>query len=645
MKGAFDHYVEFWGDYKWPFQHYLRYELCASLENEADNFQDMSKALSNLTKVRELGLSVDSGLGFLSGPDISDRARIFHQKPTVFGPTKTDADAKFAKRQNLWEGIVSSLKTPSVFMADDTLYNNRSLDMEILGYYECESETEEEEDEVDEEDEDPPSKPKKTLFLTHVTPQDGSDRPLVFQGVEITNQAILGLVCPEVSIINVRQVHHDGPFATAPLKPNNLTIPQKEWLLETEWAQRAFLSSYSMALFDKSQTFHHVHSLAIGMISSRYLSMLQRQGIWGSLPQLETLSINVSADWRDILSSEVGVEAPDIQPSDAATHFHTLLEGCISAISGIKVLKLGYVGGGERQTGIFGRNRWILPAPLTNFSVHTEALSGRAAILKLPHVEHLTLTNCWIAPHMLKIFVRNMRTANLRTLTLDSVSLAARMGNVEATERDPLANGTTRYAKGPPRRFGDTAVGNLFQQRGAAPDPRLDGTGWAILPRPIGSWGDVINVITPGPTKDLIRYAYQVRDEAPLRYSGILERINFISCGYASLFYMRLDSPPDLGEIEHKVPARLRKRTLDLIPLMMNSRDPLLAHIIPEMKEQDLEVFDTAFPMVMGWDDESQWDNYEDGQPAGGSGRFSGHVEKLTFPEESSAEESSPNGD
>lgn len=604
----------------------------------------MSAALSNLRGVRELGVSIDSGLGYLCGPDISDHAQLFQEKPMIFGVSETQKSLKLLERQALWDDIVRSLgpaaATNYVIQGDTILANQSQLTRNEWDYVEAHFHI------AANPRLDPWSignsrtRSSRTRIIDPYRVSSVA-RPLVFQGINLAN-APHATGMTEASPFGEVYTHDQpvlpgrekSPFHTAALVPNNLTPAQKEWLLEIEWAQRAFLSSYCMALTDNSHTFQHVKSFTVAKLSSRYLSALQREDFWGALPNLNTLTINVSADWRNILKLDSGiVEASDISPSLAATQFHKLLTTFIAAVPGIKTLNLGYFGGGEQQVGIFGRNRHILPAPLTDFSNHSAATSINANILLLPHVEHLTLTNCWITPPALKTFAAKMRAAKLRTLTLESVSLTAHSGVVDIMEPNPLEIDVLRFPDGPPRRFFDPAVGDLFQQRGSTPDPRSDGLGWMVESRRIGSWGNVIDAITPGPTISLLRYAYQHIHNVPeMRDPGSLERINFISCGYVKLVNMKDFNQSILGDVINSTPQCLRKRANDLMPIMMrNDDDPLLGQIIPTLHDHDLEVLQTAFPMEMGWDDQRKWDSLEDGQPGGGSGRFSGHVRRLIF--------------
>ena len=78
----------------------------------------MSAALSNLTGVVELGLSIDSGLGWLNGPDISDRARTLREKPRIFGKSQRLPDTSTQQRQTEWlqeaNSILGSSQEPGL---------------------------------------------------------------------------------------------------------------------------------------------------------------------------------------------------------------------------------------------------------------------------------------------------------------------------------------------------------------------------------------------------------------------------------------------------------------------------------------------------------------------------------------------------
>lgn len=619
-KGKYEHHTTFWGPYKWPHPFYSRYEVVEGLEKKADEFRCMSLALSCFKEVRELGLSLDSGLGWIAGPDISDRARLFQEKPRIFGHSHPfhDLNAKKDWNKKLHElGIYHrkyQIDGRTISTAEGPLRRN------TYDFYECTVHLD-------------GGRP----FLTFPDCDESSNackETLIYGGIN------LSIVLPNSRLVpnplhhirNVEQGTKDSSFKSASLVPNNLTTAQKEWLLETEWAQRAFLSSYCMALMDNSQTFANVESLTIAKLSSRYLAALQRDDFWKALPNLNSLTIKVSADFRDIQKTDSGVvEAPDIMPSKAATPFYNLVEGYIANLTSIRTLDLGYFGGGEHQGGIFGRNQHVLPAPLYDFSNHHN--SDIPCVLSLPYVEHLTLTNCWVAPATLTTVVQ-MATPEMRTLTLNSVSLTTHYAGNER-EPSPLENGVYPIPNGLPR-LNDPEIGNLWDSRGYTPDPNAQSSPdhWLVTGGRKGSWRDVIDRITPGPTIDLLRYAYQHLNIAPKMRTGPLERIEFISCGYVRLPDQEGLDQDGLGEIIIRPPnAALEKRAMDLIPVMMHrNSDLLLGQIVPSLAEEELAIFRDCFPMTIGWgDDNTKYHNHEDGQPTGGSGRFSGYVEKLIF--------------
>ena len=619
-KGKYEHHTTFWGPYKWPHPFYSRYEVVEGLEKKADEFPCMSLALSYLKEVRELGLSLDSGLGWIAGPDISDRARLFQEKPRVFGHSHPfhDLDAKVEWAQKLHE---LGLHHKEYHIDGRTINTEEGpVPRNAYGLYECTVHL-----------------GSGRAFLTF-SDCDGStnssNETLVYGGINLSTVPSNFRFIPN-PLHHIHSLEHgtkDSPFKSASLVPNNLTVAQKEWLLETEWAQRAFLSSYCMALTDNSQTFMNVESLTIAKLSSRYLAALKRDDFWKALPNLNSLTIKVSADFRDIQKTDSGiVEAPNLMPSKAATPFYHLIEGHIANITTIRTLDLGYFGGGEHEVGIFGRNQHVLPAPLYDLSNHQN--SDIPSVLSLPYVEHLTLTNCWIAPATLISLVQ-MATPEMRTLTLDSVSLTTHYAGNER-EPSPLENGVSAVPNGFPRLY-DPGIGNLWENRGYTPDPNAQKSPnhWLVTGGRKGSWRDVIDKTTPGPTIDLLRYAYQHMESVPEMRTGPLERIDFISCGYVRLPNQQGLDQDGIGEvIVRPTIATLEKRAMDLIPVMMHrNSDLLLGQIVPSLAQEELAVFKDCFPMTIGWgDDNAKYHNHEDGQPTGGSGRFSGWVEKLIF--------------
>lgn len=631
VKSKFEVFDTFFGSYHWPHPDYRRFELLCDLEKIADEHRYMSRALSSLQAVRVLGLCIDNGLGWLSGPDISDHAQVFKQKTAIFGARDSEMKSIHEESERLWKEIIRSLRPEDGvdYRVDgDFIYHGDvPMPRNEHGFYEALV--------------NPPGQTPRLEFLHKA---DTVIRPLIYQGIDVENPQSGLPDVPPVNLLDLSQASTESSsFTNAPVVPKKLTVPQKEWLMETEWAQRAFLSSYCMALTDNSLTFQHVHTFNIAKLPSRHMGALERDDFWAALPNVTNVVLNVAPDFRAVSKNSSGeVVTDDIEPSEAATQFFRLLMRYVSRVKSISKLSLGYCGGGERQTGIFGRNKLILPAPLADYTSQNVFDRSFRGILSLPHVQHLTLTNCWIAPPTLKGFASASRGAKLETLTLDSVSLSAHTSVPDPVLPDPLHNGVFASPIGQPLRLSrDPHLGSFFTQRDSYGNPAdtdpLPGNldTWVCTPDRIGSWPEVIDSITPGPTLDLIRYAFRyLEDPPPQRNNGSLLTINFNSCGYVRLINVPSEilDQSALPGVVNDPPYWLRKRAMDLMPVMMHrNSDQLLGQIAPALPDFDTSVFATGFPMRIGWEGEEGFDAVEDGQPMGGDGRFSGRVERLRF--------------
>ena len=235
---------------------------------------------------------------------------------------------------------------------------------------------------------------------------------------------------PEYGILLLRPPIkvRDTTELVASIVPNSLTRPQLEWLLETAWAQDAFLSSYLLSITDNRQNFRNVRTLTIARISSRLLHKICRKDFWESLPKLSSFSVRVIADWRDVGKDRAGEACTtDVEPSIAVTGFHHLLNMFVAPRKSIKTLSVGWVQGGEHAQGCLARHKHLLPAPMAcRDRLLTVEQGNSTGMLALPHVEHFTLENCWLTPKALEDFVITHTTTNkLAQLTLESVSLSA----------------------------------------------------------------------------------------------------------------------------------------------------------------------------------------------------------------------------
>ena len=428
--------------------------------------------------------------------------------------------------------------------------------------------------------------------------------------------------------------------------PNDLDYAQLEWLIENEWAQQAFLTCLTVSVVDNPTNFRHLGTLNIAKLSSRYIFSFKNTSFWDGLPNLKTLRMFVSPDWRDIQKDSNGVvQATTISPSSAGRMFFDFLEKCIVPRQNISTLDVGWIGGGERATGLFGRNRHVLPAPVLRFNTPT-SVHLPCQTLVLPFIKTLKLTNCWFHPGALKVFVRRMQQAQLQTLIFNSISLTAIPGSRAADNilaggivnipqllpNAPVAlhiqainNALHNHAQalnqhlalpGPP----NPATGNpnhrpdqsrpsrsgaatgqnratrllsdlcyyeqylpsdgLRSRRLVNGDPPLGGH----LPCPTnsyypsnpdasclgekpraGSWGEIIDKMTPGAT---IEHQRESSNANPPAKGTSLKRIEFDSCGYVRLTNHTMNQEP-IPDIIRKPPLCLRRRMSLLREVMM----------------------------------------------------------------------------
>jgi hypothetical protein len=424
VKSLTEKKMSFWGNYDWPFEEYRRFDAVAGLETAADETPRMKIAFAELTRIKELALSVDSGLGWLNGPDRSIRARILQQPPSVFGTLKNVPDRRAQAQRELWRHIESRHQTAGEDIKLATLYR--------LDGIRALSEAEETCMLAEEQ----PEMPYMDAHIIHgATPHAIADMPLPtsFDDPEVLNRFVLSPLCSGTGILFSSILPPtDAAQVMNPIIPANLTKAQKEWLLETEWAQRAFMSSYMLSVIDNPVTFTPVHTLNISRLSDRYLSMLNRADFWEALPNLTNFTLMVIPGWRTVHKDEAGfVDTPRINPITGLDPFCDTLNTYIANRPGLKSLTIGWIGGGEHADGLHARNKLLMPAPVLSLGLNADMVTEldprllRTALLQFPYVERLTLKNCWMTPAALLQFVQIHDAKKLKNLILDSVSLTA----------------------------------------------------------------------------------------------------------------------------------------------------------------------------------------------------------------------------
>ncbi|KAH7363660.1 hypothetical protein BKA66DRAFT_425444 [Pyrenochaeta sp. MPI-SDFR-AT-0127] len=432
VKSLTEQKTSFWGNYEWPFEEYRRFDAVAGLETAADETPRMKIAFSELTKVKELALSIDSGLGWLNGPDRSIRARVLQRPLQVFGTSKDVPDRRAQAQQELWSHVKACHQKAVSDVRLATLYRMDGQ-RPLFELKEASMLTQEQ-----------PEMPYLEPRLIHAaTPHNTADIqvPTSFDDPEVLERFVLTPPFFGTGVLYTSTIPPaDAAQLMSPIIPASLTKAQKEWLLETEWAQRAFLSSYMLSVIDNPFIFAPVHTLKISRLSDRYLPMLNRTDFWNNLPNLADVTLVVIPSWRTVQKDEAGfVDTPKINPSQGTDPFCDLLRNHIACRSNIHKLTIGWATGGEHAEGLHARNKLIMPAPLVALGVRADSGAAftsamlvendanrlKASLLHLPHVKQFTLTNCWITPPALQQFVKIHDTYCLRSLVLNSVSLTA----------------------------------------------------------------------------------------------------------------------------------------------------------------------------------------------------------------------------
>ena len=424
----------FWGIYRWPHQSYNRYADLESIEQTADETEGMKEALQCLTKVTNLGLCCDAGLGFLVRPDLAARnASTQHpvfatqnwrrERPTVHA----EENESFVTIAD-FNGLTGLRRKGST----DTLYFKRTVLDKMAadaGYFGKEAE-EAIQLLLDTEQTD----------LNHIGLHDGSTNALSFlNDTPDRNQLLETHEFDELTRImfsrrNASRMRNRFPdLRQYPLVPAELNHSQKELLLELEWAHRAMIQSYVIAMVDNARlgTLDRLTTLTIAKIPSSHVHIFYRDDFWSSFPSLANVSLGVIADWRRISKPAPSyvVDRP-VSPLEAVSKVYKLLNDYIGKQPSIESLQFEWICGGEFAPSFFQRNMYILPAPLIDDHEIMASPDGAVAntdrLLSLPHVKHLRLKNCWVSPQVFLQTTRQMALSSLEKLELESVSLSGR---------------------------------------------------------------------------------------------------------------------------------------------------------------------------------------------------------------------------
>jgi len=672
----------FWGIYRWPFKKYNRYVQLEGLEETADETRTMAKALRFIRNSKELALSIDGGLGWLAGPDINAKIHPAIEKATVFGKSKFRPEEKSSPGppQRLKPSLPpSSLVTSAVFSTVAPISDARN-DAAVPIFLRILREAGYEGDDL--------AQSVRTLMESEgIMPHSSiSPTPAFATSIgelqEITTDLSLRPIGPhtrnfvqedlrtERVTMALRQALAGQADASSSeivnchlLKPNDLTNAQKEMLLETEWAQRAFMQSYVIAIIDNPITFQGIETLSIARLPSRHLPILRRGDFWASLSRLRKVSLAIIPDWRDVIKRpESWVDDVRLQPSQAIFGVYQLLRDHVAPRESIKVVQFEWLCGGEEAPGLFARNQHILAAPLVPSAMDmVDGTRSAVQILELPYVEHLTFKNCWSSPHILNHFVSTLKKQSLQTLTFHSVSLSApaprnvQPGPIHVHHpqhhliHQANANFHAQVIQQHPNHPGGTInLGAAFQMQQAllplgAQQPHIQVQGqpgglnqtvpaafsWLDQPR-IGSWAHIIDQITPGETLASLRHTRGLGLELlPLKPTK-LKKIVFNSCGYIRLlldFDQTMLDPPNPATADTHAVA---KRRSDIEQYMMKPQEHTLGVIINHINEDEVRILESAWNLRIGWGKSNKIlavQAFADGIRAAGQGRFRGKIE------------------
>jgi hypothetical protein len=647
----------FWGIYRWPFKKYNRYTQLEGLEQTADETRTMAKALRFIENASELGLSIDGGLGWLAGPDTNQRVIERGGKVSVFGESKFVPEDKPKPVKE--KDKAGSSSSPGSFiqgqhatfqrMLQETGLNGDSLEAGVQMMIEAEDATAY----VGHWQDD--------LFLPTLGASSSFNSDNFFAQRLSLNSNHYTSNNPALDINSQQgQTESDDdeedlnldiqPTSAASklvkskteghsLKPNDLTNAQREMLLEIEWAQRAFMQSYAIAIIDNPGTFTNIETLTIARIPNRHLPILRREDFWDSLPQLKKLSLAVIPDWRDVIKLPTSwVQDVKLAPSQSVAGVFQILQDQISRRKNINTLHFEWICGGEEAPGLFARNQHILAAPLVLKAMDMVNRSYLPQLLSLPHLKHFSLKNCWISPHILIRLGLSLKKHSLHTLTLDSVSLTASLA--QNAQPNPLTGPATNNHHA----MVNNAVFPNFQHPNQnQPAPLFPGLAtpgpppanintvpaWLDPPR-VGSWASVIETLTPGNTMAQVRHdrGHDIVAPEP-RDTGSITKLEFKSCGYIRLpldFDQTALDPPTVPPPQTNT---ISKRISDIDFLMMKPHDYTLGIIINHISDVEIATLENVYNMDLGWGNDRQvllLEATADGIAHPGQGRFSGVI-------------------
>ncbi|ROW15491.1 hypothetical protein VPNG_02237 [Cytospora leucostoma] len=441
-----------WGLYRWPIMDYQRFSQLEGLEKMADETQHMKKAFHFLSRAVEIGISCDAGLGYLQGPDSNHLCR--RLQPSVFQPTTYDS----AEPENPLRSEEDKDRSLSLVvlkkMAMNAGYDSTEWPRAVLRLLEDEG--------------------RAVEWVERISPSGKivHERvPLVKVTDDTAKEDIIQFIEDLVSHDDTEhpiEAAHPRDFG---LNPIILTPAQAEMLLELEWAHRALMESFVIAVMDNKSSFLSLRKLTIARCPARHVPSLMDEKFWETMTCIEFFHLGVIPDWRRVNKDDKGVISQRrVSPVDSYGAVFQLLHEYVGEQKNIQHVSFEWICGGEFALGKSQRDRYILPAPLlldASHMVHVDHKFSKDDVLDLPFVRKLSLRNCWVSPHVFLNVFKNMSMKMLEYLELETVSLTGPPSWAATPNIQPGVQGARKPLHWPWPLCAGAEPGNWFQLRRA----------------------------------------------------------------------------------------------------------------------------------------------------------------------------------
>lgn len=399
-----------WGLYRWPMLNYQRYSRVEGLEQMANETGYMMQAFQHLKNVTEIGISCDAGLGWLCGPDTNPFCA--RSLPPVFRQIIYEGDGGINNTSAAEEEEESLSLSILKQMALNAGYSDIEWPLVILRLLEDEG------------------RDGVVEWIERILPSGRLTRdrvPYLQVDDSTTKEDIIlqiknAIACDgESTVVGTTETRSYG------LIPCVLSMAQIEMLLELEWAHRALMQSYRIAVMDNKDSFQNLKVLNIARCPSSRITTWCDDQFWETMTSIETFHLGVIPDWREVTKNSSGtIEQRSVPPSNASRNVYKLLQFYVGEQKNIQNFSFEWICGGEFAMGKSQRDRYILPAPILSDTGNMLDVTHDFQpddILNLPYVSNLVLKNCWFAPHVFKFFFQHMFLEALEGVLLDSVSL------------------------------------------------------------------------------------------------------------------------------------------------------------------------------------------------------------------------------